>query len=190
MTRRIGSHGLMIAAFALPLFLSGLALGEPNQGYSVQAFDSAGQRTLRFCASDGSGIRYMHSLAVLDRRDTWSGSTAVSAGDWIHVVWVNAGRVWYSGTREPVSASALRDGYEAKWLPSILVSPPAPRPAVAPEIATQGRYLAVSWRDSGQVQTQGFWRRVALIRQGSTPYWFTLPLYVSRSLGQLNEPGR
>ena len=103
----------------------------------------------------------------------------VTSGDYIHLVWVKQGRVYYKMNMYPVTKDSLKKNGTPRWECNIAISPYFTEPASNLAIYTKDGFLNVIW----QVPLEGYlsqvenWRRARWL--GNTPFDWEEPQNIS-----------
>jgi hypothetical protein len=99
----------------------------------------------------------------------------ITAGDYIHLVWIKQGKVYYKMNMYPVTKDLLKKDGTPKWECNIAISPNFTEPASNLTIYPKNDYIYVNWQtplegNSTQVEK---WRRARWL--GNTPFEWETP---------------
>ncbi|MCX8015325.1 MAG: hypothetical protein N2748_04825 [candidate division WOR-3 bacterium] len=110
---------------------------------------------------------------------------AVTDGDYIHIVWIKQGRVYYKMNIYPVTKDSLKKQGTPRWECSIAISiPDLTEPASNISIGVDGEYLYATWQSplAGNPSQTEKWRRAR--RLGQTPFDWNTPRCLSESINR------
>jgi len=175
---------LVLASVQLAVANPATASEYPVRGETAFCARSRGTVLLCVSAFDRAGVYYTDTIARVSV-DSQRGQPSItkSTGGWLHVAWCKDGRVYYTGTRRPISPGMQKLPGIPLWLPLQQVSIVACEPAADCAVQTEDERIRVKWQTAsssspGATET---WQMTGMLRPGDYPLWSAFPLNVSHS---------